>query len=440
VTHSVTFRSPADFKSPDDTPAAGSRGRDNGILRAERALLGAVLHEPAARGPMLDHVAAADFQRPWHAQVHAAMQRIRARGELPGPHQVRAELRHDPDVPGHVHGQAWLITDLMHDCPRPAHAPAYAGMVAEAGIRRGLRHTGRRMEQVAAGGPPNFESALDVTARARADLDKSRVRWQALPPEARREIPGPSRDGLDAAAIARQAKAIRDDIAALRENLWAESQAGIEERLSGIARRLAEVTAAQADRRERQAARQAAREARPATPAGEQASCQCLKDLTARPEAIEDVRPWLRPDHFATAGQGDTYAVLRDMRAARKPIDPVTASREARRRGVEADLDDGTATHAETSARDLQRHATISRVGQVGRGIQAAASDQTAGLTSVFRTADRGLRQAEAEAGLHRHREVQPKPEPASARAVVDPHTRHSEPSHTPEPAAEAAR
>ena len=131
MTHSVTFTSPADFKSPEDTPAAGPGGRDNDILRAERALLGAVLHEPAARGPMLDHVTAADFQRPWHAQVHAAMQRIRARGELPGPHQVRAELRNDPDVPEHVHGQAWLITDLMHDCPRPAHAPSYAGLVAD---------------------------------------------------------------------------------------------------------------------------------------------------------------------------------------------------------------------------------------------------------------------------------------------------------------------
>jgi hypothetical protein len=436
MTHSVTFRSAADFKSPEDTPATDSGGRDNDILRAERALLGAVLHEPAARGPMLDHVAAADFQRPWHAQVHAAMQRIRARGELSGPHQVRAELRNDPDVPEHVHGQAWLITDLMHDCPRPAHAPSYAGMVAESGIRRGLGHTAARMQQAAAGGPANFESALDMTARARANLEKSRLRWETLPPEARREIPGPNRDGLDAAAIARQAKAIRDDIAALRENLWAESRAGVEERLSGIACQLAEVAAAQADRRERQAARQAAREARPATPAGGQASRQCLKDLTARPEAIDDVRPWLRPDHFATAGQGDTYAVLRDMRAAGKQIDPVTASHEARRRGVEADLDDGTATQAETSARELHKHATISRIGQAGRDIQAAASDQTGGLTSVFRTADRGLRHAEAETDVHRQRE----PQPAPARTAADRTSGPPAPSRAPEPAAEAAR
>lgn len=434
MTHSVTFQSPA------DTPAAGPKDPDGDILRAEQALLGAVLHEPAAQGHALDHVNGADFQRPWHAQVHVAMQRIRARGELPGPHQVRAELRNDPDVPEHVHGQAWLITDLMHECPKPAHAPAYAGMVAESGIRRNLGQAGARMEQAAAGGADKLESALDMTRRARADLDKSRVRWEALPPEARREIPGPSRDERDATAIARQAKAVRDDIGALRENLWAESQAGIEERLSGIAHQLAEVAAAQADRRERQAARQAAREARPATPAGEQASRQCLKDLTARPQAIDDVRPWLRPDHFATAGQGDTYAVLRDMRAARKPIDPVTASHEAGRRGAEADLDNGIANQAQRSARELHKHATVSRVGQVGRDIQATAGDETAGLTSVFRTADRGLRQAEAEADLHRQREAQPNPEPAPAGAAADLHTRRSEPSRTPEPAAEAAR
>ena len=151
------------------------------------------------------------------------------------------------------------------------------------------------------------------------------------------------------------------------------------------------------------------------------------------------MRPWLRPDHFATAGQGDTYAVLRDMRAARKPIDPVTASHEARRRGVQADLDDGTPTAAQASARELHRHATLSRVGQAGRDIQAAASDQTAGLTSVFRTADRGLRQAEAETDVHRYREPQPRPQPAPGRAA-QPTPGRSMPARAPEPAAEAAR
>ena len=301
--------------------------RDDDTVRAEQALLGAVLHDPAAHGHALSYVDGGDFTRPWHRQVHAAMRRIQARGQLPGPHQVRAELRNDPDIPGHVHGQAWLITDLIHECPQPRHAPAYAGLVAESGIRQALSQAGGRMRQAAERG--SLDSALAAAAQARADLERSRERWAALPPEARTEIPGPGRDERDAAAIARQAQAIRDDIGRLRENLWAESRQGIEERLSGIAHQLAEVAAAQAGRRERQAARQAAREARPASPAGEHASRQCLKDLAARPEALDQTRGWLRPDHFATPAQGETYAVLQDMRAAGKPVDPVTASREA---------------------------------------------------------------------------------------------------------------
>ena len=114
-------------------------------------------------------------------------------------------------------------------------------------------------------------------------------------------------------------------------------------------------------------ARQAAREARPATPEGERASDQCLKDLTDQPETIDGVRGWLRPDHFATPGQGETYSVLRDMHAAGKPIDTVTASREISRRGVQASLDDGVPGQAETSARELHKHATAARVGRVGR-------------------------------------------------------------------------
>ena len=125
---------------------------DDDAIRAEQAFLGAVLCEPWSQGHALDHVTSSDFARPWHAQVYAAMQRLRARGELPGPREVRAELRNDPDIPEHVHSQAWLITDLMHECPRPRHASAYAGMVAESGIRRNLGLAGGRMQQAAGRG------------------------------------------------------------------------------------------------------------------------------------------------------------------------------------------------------------------------------------------------------------------------------------------------
>ena len=122
---------------------------------------------------------------------------------------------------------------------------------------------------------------------------------------------------------------------------------------------------------------------------------------------------WLRPDHFATPAQGETYAVMRDMRAAGRPVDPVTASHEASRRGVQADLDDGTPAHAEASARELHKHATVARVGQAGREIQARAGDETQGLTAVFRGADRSLQMAETEAQIVRqHEPRQPSRQP----------------------------
>jgi replicative DNA helicase len=405
-------------------------------VRAEQALLGAVLHDPAAHGHALSYVDGGDFTRPWHRQVHAAMRRIQARCQLPGPHQVRAELRNDPDIPGHVHAQAWLITDLIHECPQPRHALAYAGLVAESGIRQALSQAGERVRQAAE--RSSLDSALAVAAQTRADLERSRARWAALPPEARAEIPGPSRDERDATAIARGAQAVRDDIGRLGENLWAESRQGIEERLSDIAHQLAEVAAAQAGRRERQAARQAALEARPVGAAGDHASRQCLKDLAARPEALDQTRGWLRPDHFATPAQGETYAVLQDMRAAGKPVDPVTAGREATRRGVQADLDDGTPAQAEASARDLHQHATTARISRAGQDIQASAGDDAEPLTSVFQSADRSLHQVEAEAQIARQHEPdrtprpgQPQP-PARPRLDREPDREHETAEATP--------
>lgn len=70
----------------------------NNRIRAERALLGAVLADPPAHHHLLDFVQADDFERPWHAQILAAMQRVRARGEVPDALAVYEEIQKDADL------------------------------------------------------------------------------------------------------------------------------------------------------------------------------------------------------------------------------------------------------------------------------------------------------------------------------------------------------
>jgi replicative DNA helicase len=121
----------------------------NSALRAEQALLGALLTDPDGQHQVLTFVQPDDFYRAWHGQVLAAMQRLRARGVLAGPGQVYAELRHDPDLPRSVSHDALPLADLMAATPRSANAPSYAGIVIRASIRRRLGVCGGRLRQAA---------------------------------------------------------------------------------------------------------------------------------------------------------------------------------------------------------------------------------------------------------------------------------------------------
>src|SRR6266851_9503728 len=96
---------------------------------AERALLGAVLLDPAGQQRALDVVKAEHMCRPWNAQVLEAMRRIGDRGAMPDPLEVYRELQNDPDLPSSVAQDAVPLAELMEAAPYARHAPAYAVMV-----------------------------------------------------------------------------------------------------------------------------------------------------------------------------------------------------------------------------------------------------------------------------------------------------------------------
>ena len=118
-------------------------------IRAEQALLGAVLSDPAGQAQLLDLVTAEDMTRPYHAQVLQAMQRLHGRGVAPTPAAVYQEIQNDPDMPRHLSHDGIQLADLMEASPRSAHAPAYAAMVIDTGLRRRIELSASRMKQAA---------------------------------------------------------------------------------------------------------------------------------------------------------------------------------------------------------------------------------------------------------------------------------------------------
>ncbi len=162
---------------------------ENPRIAAERALLGAMLLDPGARGEVLGGVRAGDFLRPWHGQVLGAIGRARRAGRPADLTGVCAELRKDPDLPAEIARDGVLVADLIEAAPKAGHAPAYAGVVVENALRQNVWVAGSRIRQIAASG--SLPHALDQVTAARRDVAESQERWTGLPEDWRREMAGP---------------------------------------------------------------------------------------------------------------------------------------------------------------------------------------------------------------------------------------------------------
>lgn len=397
-------------------------------IRAEQALLGAVLLDPAGQGHLLDLIATEDMTRPYHGQVLAAMQRVRRRAAVPAPLAVHEEVTKDPDMPRGLSRDGVPLADLMEAAPRSDHAPAYAAMVIGSGLRRHMWLAAGRMSQAAETG--DLESALRMTDRARQELHQCRVRWEGLPAQIRREmpLPGSTRAGYD--QIARRAHGVRDEIRRLRSQPEADAHV-IEQRLAVIAEQIADIAAASARMRAHQAGARWAGEGRPAGPEAEAVGALALRDLAAAPACLVGVRGWLRPDHFATPEQGELFAVMRDLDAAGHPVDPVTVSWEAARRGIHLDakdLADGVGPFAIASAREVHRYGLLAQIDRAGRHIQADASEPAVGIGDFLGAAHGHL------AGLQPEPESQPSRQ-RQARLPVLAHDRDTVPASPRVPA-----
>jgi hypothetical protein len=358
---------------------AADRGRDarretapSAVILAEQALLGAVMSDPVRQAAVLDLVRASDMRRPYHGQVLAAMQRLRAGGVPPGPLRVREELARDPDLPPRVSLDGVLLAGLLEAAPRAVHAPAYAAMVISHGIRRQVSLAGSRMTQSAEVG--DLGAARQMTCRACREARDCQERWNDLPEYMRRETPGLASDRASRAGEAVwQLNAARDELDRVRQDIRAGGARGLDERLAAIARRVS--AAADASQPPGPGKSRAMGKGQPWALAAEDAGERVLRDLAAGPAQLATVRSWLQPAHFGRPVHGQLYALMGDMHDAGMAVDPVTIAWEASRRGipVAAELQGGMAHFAD--AREVHRYGVLARIAQHGRDIAAAASD-----------------------------------------------------------------
>jgi len=366
---------------------------DNLSIRAEQAMLGAVLSDPAGQQHVLDLVELADMSRPWHGQVLAAMQHLREKRAAPGPLEVYQELANDPDLPQVISGNAVLLADLMESAPRTGHAEAYAAMVIEGGIRQRLRLAGSRIAQAAGDG--DLDATLQLAGQARRELGECRVRWLALPEPMRREFLALGREQQPHAGLARKSRTTRQEIERLSEDKPARAAAAPGEQAAVPAGHQAETPAVAASHpvwRVHQGTGGAANLSGAAALAVE---VRALRDLAAAPSHLAEVRGWLQPEHFTRAGHGALYAVMQDMAAAGKPVDPVTAAWEAARLGIWTDparLAGGTGLFAVASARKVHRQGLLAQAAEAGRGIEADSADAACSPVQLMQAAGDRLR------------------------------------------------
>lgn len=246
--------------------------------RAEQAVLGAVLLEPAQLDDLDGWLQPEHFYQSEHAALYQALLDARA-DRRPGALTSRGEpvpLEWATDAADQARRTAPAATTpyvlhLASRCPRPRHAPAYGRMVLEAAIHRTVSEHATRLQQAARADAARGDS-LDTRHFAKV-LDRTlhdlATAWGTEPTAT------PPPDGV----------------------VWATSTP-----LPATTEQLAD----------------------------EQWLLTCL---TATQSGPFDVFTWLRPDDFAGPGHQQIYRCLAALHHRAEPVDEITVLWEAQRRG-----------------------------------------------------------------------------------------------------------
>lgn len=127
-------------------------------LQAERSLLGAMLLRSDAIVAAVDVVVPADFYKPAHGHIFAAVESLYARAQPCDPATVADELTRQ-GVLDQVGGSVELVR-LQADCPSIGNAARYARIVAEHSSMRRLIRVGLDIAETGYAMPSDLDTAI----------------------------------------------------------------------------------------------------------------------------------------------------------------------------------------------------------------------------------------------------------------------------------------
>ena len=346
---------------------------------AERATLGTLLVDPRQLGTVAGWLRPSDFAHWWHTEVYRALlanPQLAARGD-PGAtaEHIRAAL---VDTLGYPRSDPPGLHTLMRTAPPRPVAARYAAMVLEASIRRQVASLAVHLPAAAVPDPALLDpdsrrstdhlvlasrSLRDVTAVVEPVLADLGAQW--------------------AAAVTATSQQMTRDLAQGPVDAVPRGAFGGVVDVDADARRT--------DRRRELAvvADRAVRTAPARSPADARAdAARLVAALVTRPDRLDTVAGWLRPEEVARPARA-AYEALLALHQERVPIDPITVCWETQR----ASRARGTGPEAG----ELVRQVDAAELVDVDALIRTVAHDT---LRRTAASAADGMRAAAANPGL----------------------------------------
>src|ERR1700722_6185561 len=155
----MAFVPALDLRSASNDEALAHTPR---TIKAEEALLGALLFDNAAFERLSDQLQARHFYEPFHARLFAAIEEHVRKGQLAEPIVLIDRFKHDPAF--EELGGLRYLADLVDRAPPAANAADYGGLVYDLALKRDLIRIGGEIAVTATRGDSELSARDHIEA------------------------------------------------------------------------------------------------------------------------------------------------------------------------------------------------------------------------------------------------------------------------------------